>query len=151
MRKDLRRLAVAGAAVVGLAAGTTGTVGGGTAVATEPGPGVTATVISQTTFGDTDYILRQITVPPGQSTGWHFHDGTLYGLVEQGTLSHFDAACRSDGVYPAGSSVVEPSGSDHVHIGRNLGDTPVVLDVLYVLPHGAPYSEDAPNPGCDFE
>jgi hypothetical protein len=40
-----------------------------------------------------------------------------------------------------------------VHIGRNLGDVPVVLDVLYVLhvlPHGAPLSEDAADPGCDF-
>ena len=35
--------------------------------------------------------------------------------------------------------------------GRNLGDTPLVLVVLYVLPHGSPFSEDAPNPGCSFE
>jgi hypothetical protein len=38
-----------------------------------------------------------------------------------------------------------------VHIGRNEGSVPVVLDVLYVLPHGSPFSEDAPNPGCDFQ
>lgn len=123
----------------------------GPAHATPPGPGVTGTVIAQTTIGDTDYILREITVPAGQSTGWHYHDGTLYGVVKTGTLSHFDSQCAPDGTYRAGATLIEPSGSDNVHIGRNLGTTPLVLDVLYVLPHGAPLSEDAPNPGCDFQ
>lgn len=145
MRRNLSRLAMAVTAAVGLS------LGSGTAFATPPGPGVTGTIIAQTTKGGTDYILRQITVPPGQSTGWHYHDGPLYASVRQGTLSHFDASCASDGVYRAGSHLTEPPGEDHVHIGRNLGRTPVVLDVLYVLPHGAPLSEDAPNPGCDFQ
>lgn len=124
---------------------------GGTARATPAGPGVTARVISQSTVGDTDYTLREITVPPGQATGWHYHDGPLYGFVKQGTLSHFGSDCASDGVYRTGSTIQEPAGPDHVHIGRNLGDTPLVLDVLYVLPHGSPFSEDAPNPGCPFQ
>ncbi|MFI9150051.1 cupin domain-containing protein [Streptomyces sp. NPDC053367] len=122
---------------------------GGAAEATPPGPGVTGRVIAQTTVGNTDYILREVTVPPGQSTGWHFHDGPLYGYVKEGTLSHFDATCASDGVHPRGSTVEEPAGD--VHIGRNLGTTTVVLEVLYVLPHGAPFSRDAANPGCPFE
>ncbi|MFJ4952368.1 cupin domain-containing protein [Streptomyces sp. NPDC088760] len=123
----------------------------GSAGATPAGPGVTARILAQTTVGGTDYTLREITVPPGQSTGWHYHDGPLYGVVKQGTLSHFDAGCASDGVYRTGASIQEPPGADHVHIGRNLGDTPLVLDVLYVLPHGSPFSEDAANPGCPFQ
>ncbi|MET7982663.1 MULTISPECIES: cupin domain-containing protein [unclassified Streptomyces] len=119
--------------------------------ATPPGPGVTGRVIAQTTVDGTDYTLREITVPPGQATGWHYHDGPLYGYVEQGTLSHFDSACAQDGLYRAGDSLTEPPGPGNVHIGRNLGKKPLVLDVLYVLPHGAPFSEDAPNPGCDFQ
>ncbi|MEU5099205.1 cupin domain-containing protein [Streptomyces sp. NPDC020996] len=137
-------------AVVGtVVAGTVLTCG--TAGATPPGPGVTGRLISQTTIGDTDYVLREITVPPGQSTGWHYHDGPLYGFVRQGTLTHYHADCTVDGVYRTGTTVREPSGPDEVHLGRNQGDTPLVLDVLYVLPHGAPFSEDAPNPGCDVE
>jgi quercetin dioxygenase-like cupin family protein len=112
---------------------------------------VSGKIISQTTVGGHDYILRQITIPPGQSTGWHFHDGTLYGYVQHGTLSHFASDCTSDGVYQAGATLTEPPGAGHVHIGRNLGTTDVVLDVLYVLPQGAPLSEDAPNPGCTFQ
>jgi quercetin dioxygenase-like cupin family protein len=119
--------------------------------ATPGGPGVTARTLAQTTVGGNDYILREITVPAGQSTGWHYHDGTLHGVVKRGTLSHFDATCHSDGVYRTGDAIREPSGSGNVHIGRNLGKTPLVLDVLYVLPHGSPLSEDAPNPGCPFQ
>lgn len=120
------------------------------ASATPGGAGVTAKLIASTTVGNRDYILREITIPPGQGTGWHYHDGTLYGYVKRGTLSHFDATCASDGVYPKGSSLQEPSGSDHVHLGQNRGSTDIVLDVLYVLPHGAPFAQDAPNPGCDY-
>lgn len=144
-KKNLLRLGVTMVAAAGLSLGAT------TAFATPAGPGVKGTVIAQTTIGGKDYILRQITLPPGQSTGWHFHEGTLYGFVQQGTLSHFDSDCESDGVYRAGQSLTEPSGSNHVHIGRNLGKADVILDVLYVLPHGAPLSDDAPNPGCDFQ
>jgi quercetin dioxygenase-like cupin family protein len=139
------------AGVVALTAAGTVFAGGAAALATPPGPGVTGTVLSQTTVGATDYILREITIPAGQSTGWHYHDGTLYGWVKQGTLSHFNSACKSDGVYPRGSFIREPAGADHVHIGVNMGKTPVVLDVLYVLPHGKPFSEDAPNPGCAIQ
>ena len=123
----------------------------GTAHATPAGPGVTARVISQTTVGGTDYVVREITVPPGQSTGWHYHDGPLYGLVRQGTLTHYDSSCAQDGEYRTGGVIREPAGADHVHIGVNEGDKALVLDVLYVLPHGAPLSVDAPNPGCSFE
>lgn len=138
-------------AVTGAVAAATVLVAGPTAQATPPGPGVTGRIISQKTVGDTDYILREITIPPGQATGWHYHDGPLYAFTQQGTLSHYDSTCASDGVYPKGSFIQEPAGPGNVHIGRNEGDTPVVLDVLYVLPHGSPFSEDAPNPGCPFE
>lgn len=139
------------AGVAALAAAGAVFAGGAPALATPPGPGVTGTVLSQTTVGTTDYILRELTIPAGQSTGWHYHDGTLYGWVKQGTLSHFNSSCDPDGVYPHGTFIQEPAGAGHVHIGVNKGKTPVVLDVLYVLPHGAPFSEDAPNPGCDFQ
>jgi quercetin dioxygenase-like cupin family protein len=123
-----------------------------TAHATPGGPGVTSKVLVPTfTLNGKDYTVREITIPPGQGTGWHFHDGTLYARVVQGTLSHFDASCASDGVYRKGDFLKEPAGSHHVHIGQNRGTGNVVLDVLYVLPHGAPFSEDAPNPGCDFQ
>ncbi|MFD3523146.1 cupin domain-containing protein [Streptomyces sp. NPDC058653] len=145
MSKRMRVGMIAAFAATATLAGVT------TAEATPSGPGVTGKIISQTTVGGKDYILRRVTIPAGESTGWHFHHGTLYGYVERGTLSHFDSTCESNGVHEAGTALTEPSGAQNVHIGRNLGTTPVVLHVLYVLPHGAPLSADAPNPGCDFQ
>ncbi|MGW5724077.1 cupin domain-containing protein [Amycolatopsis sp. NPDC003865] len=119
----------------------------GTASAT-PGSGVTGTILAQKTIGHTDYTLREITVQPGGYTGWHFHDGTLYAYVKSGTLTHNLADCSIDGIFGAGRAFTEQP--DQVHIGRNLGSTPLVLEVLYVLPAGSPLSEDAPDPGCGF-
>lgn len=120
---------------------------GGTANAT-PGAGVTSKLISQNTANGKDYIIREITLAPGGSTGWHYHDGTLYAQVREGTLTHTASTCQQDGLYKQGDLFTEPSGSQHVHIGRNLGKSPVVLDVLYVDPAGKPLSEDAPAPAC---
>jgi quercetin dioxygenase-like cupin family protein len=116
-----------------------------------PSSGVSGTIISKITIEGKDYILREITIQPGGSTGWHWHDGTLYAYVEQGTLTHTESDCTTTTTYGTGAEFIEPSGSNHVHIGRNLGTTPVVLDVLYVDPAGSPLSEDAPNPGCSFQ
>ncbi len=144
MRTALRT-AVTGAVIAATA------LVGGPAQATPPGPGVTGRTISLTTVGDTDYVLREVTVPPGQATGWHYHDGPVYGYVKQGTLTHYHLDCAVDGVYPQGTVVREPGGPSDVHLGRNLGDTTLVLEVFYILPHGAPFSADVPNPGCPFE
>ena len=120
-----------------------------TAEATPPS-GVSATIISKYTAGGKDFVLREIMIAPGGTTGWHWHDGTLIGVVKRGTLTHDEADCSVDGVYHAGDPIVEPAGSRNVHIGRNLGTTPLVLDVLYIDPAGSPFSEDAPDPGCGF-
>jgi len=139
----IRRLALTAIGAMVLAAAPA------TAEATPPS-GVTATILARTTIGGKDLIVRRITVAPGGTTGWHWHDGELFGVVIQGTLTHNEADCSVDGVYRTGSTIVEPPGADHVHVGRNLGTTPIVLDVLYVDPKGSPLSEDAPNPGCSF-
>jgi quercetin dioxygenase-like cupin family protein len=144
MNRIYRRIALAGAIAAGLA------LIPGVANAT-PSSGVSGTIISTTTFGGKDYILRQITIQPGGSTGWHWHDGTLYAYVEQGSLAHTEKDCTTTEVYNEGAAFVETSGSANVHIGRNLGTTPLVLDVLYVDPAGSPLSESAPNPGCSFQ
>ncbi|MGH3980625.1 MAG: cupin domain-containing protein [Pseudonocardiaceae bacterium] len=121
-----------------------------------PGSGVTGTVLAQgttnsgfrlETHGSSEFVVRHITIQPGGSTGWHYHPGTLLAVVQQGALTRIDADCQS-AVYVAGQSLVEPSGSRHVHIGRNLGTEPAELYVTYVNPIGSPLSVDAPDPGC---
>ncbi|MDH6679686.1 quercetin dioxygenase-like cupin family protein [Rhodococcus sp. LBL1] len=113
-----------------------------------PSEGVTGEILAQATVGGRDYVLRRITIAPGGTTGWHFHDGMLYGIVTQGSLTHYRSDCTIDGVYNAGGTIVEPSGHGYVHMGRNLRPTPMVLQVLYVDPAESPLAEDAPAPGC---
>jgi quercetin dioxygenase-like cupin family protein len=115
-----------------------------------PPTGVSGVIVARWSVAGTDFVLRRITFAPGASTGWHYHDGTLYAVVESGTLTRTESDCTTSHTHVAGSALVEPSGPDHVHLGRNLGATPVLLDVLYVDPAGTPLSEDAPNPGCAF-
>lgn len=112
--------------------------------------GVSATIVAQRTVDGKDYVLREITIQPGGSTGWHYHDGTLYALVKSGVLTHTNADCTTTQTYRGHDTFIEPRGIMNIHIGRNLGTAPVVLDVLYVDPAGSPLSEDAPNPGCTF-
>ncbi|MGP4111068.1 cupin domain-containing protein [Streptomyces sp. 4N509B] len=119
----------------------------GTARATPPS-GMTGTTLARWSADGRDYHLREVTLQPGGSTGWHYHDGMIHGLVAAGTLTHHGPDCAVDGVYGTGELIEEPSGADYVHLGRNLGTEPLVLRVLYVLPAGAPLSNDAPDPGC---
>jgi hypothetical protein len=119
------------------------------AVAT-PAVNVDSVVINQSTVDGVDYITRRITIAPGGSTGWHYHDGRVFGVIRQGTLTHNKADCTVDGVFPAGAPITEESGPDNVHIGRNLEPIPLVLWVVYVGPAGTPLSVDAPDPSCAF-
>jgi quercetin dioxygenase-like cupin family protein len=116
-----------------------------------PDSGVNSQTLNQSSQDGRDFIIRESTIDPGGSTGWHFHDGTLLLAIKQGTVTHYAANCSVDGVYNPGDTFTEPAGSGHVHLGRNLGATPVILEVIYVLPAGKPLAEDAANPGCPFD
>jgi len=120
----------------------------GVATAT-PSRGVTARDIAKWSVGDKDYAVREITIAAGGSTGWHHHDGTLYAVVKKGVLTRTLSDCTTTFVHHRGDTVVEEPR--HVHVGRNLGTEPMVLQVLYVNPAGTPLSRDEPNPGCSFE
>jgi quercetin dioxygenase-like cupin family protein len=137
-----------------LAASTLLLVGGPAGVSATPGTGVSGTILAKGTSpdgivvggrGTTDVTVREITIAPGGSTGWHYHDGDLIGVVKAGTLTRTMHDCSTE-VTSAGGSFAEPAGRQHTHVGRNLGSEPVVLLVTYVLPAGQPLSQDAPEP-----
>ncbi|MGE2721345.1 cupin [Mycolicibacterium celeriflavum] len=116
-----------------------------------PSSGVEARTLAESTVDVVDYVTREITIAPGGSTGWHYHDGRVYGLIREGTLTHDVAVgCAPDGVYPPGAPITEASGPGNVHIGRNLGPTPLVMWVLFIKPAGTPLAVDMPDPGCGF-
>jgi quercetin dioxygenase-like cupin family protein len=99
--------------------------------------------------GASHVAVHEITIAPGGSTGWHYHDGQLLAVVKSGVLTRTMHDCSTE-VTSAGASFVEPAGGDHVHNGLNLGADPVVLLVTYVLPAGQPLAQDASGPACDL-
>ena len=121
-----------------------------------PGTGVSGTVVGKGTSpdgiavssrGPMEVTVGEITIAPGGSTGWHYHDGELIAIVKSGTLTRTLHDCSTE-MTRAGGAFVEPAGRLRSHIGRNLGIEPVVLVVTYVLPAGQPPSQDAPEPQC---
>ncbi|MFE3989042.1 cupin domain-containing protein [Nocardia tengchongensis] len=131
------------AAIVGLT-----TVGGAATAAATPGQGISARELWQADVGGIDYILREYTLAPGGSTGWHYQDGTADVAVVSGTLSHYGPDCALNGIHPAGDVSSEPPGPGNVHDGRNEGPEPVVMDVLYIQPADTPTSVNTPAPNC---
>ena len=121
----------------------------GTATATPPRD-ADGTVLWQMTDDGKDYVFREITIAPGGSTGWHSHDGELLGVVKEGVLMHNRADCTMDGLYVAGQTIAEKGGPGYVHIGRNVGPDPLVLQVLYIDPAGRPTSIEIAHAPCGF-
>lgn len=120
-----------------------------------PGTDINAVTLAQTQIppnlipfvAGTDVVVREITVAPGGSTGWHYHDGPVLGFVRAGTLTHPGADCIPQ-IYRAGDFIIEPAGADNVHSGRNIGADTLILDVVYLPPTGRPLFVDAPAPDC---
>jgi quercetin dioxygenase-like cupin family protein len=101
--------------------------------------------------GPSELQIVKLTLPPGTGTGWHSHDASVLVAVEQGTATFYDAddpRCTPHR-FEAGTGTPEMPG--HVHITRNEGDTPLVLDVVFVVPPGGTPGIQQPRPGnCSF-
>jgi len=98
-------------------------------------------------------VMQQIVIAPGGSTGWHSHPGPAVALVKAGELTLYsseDPTCTGR-TYTSGQAFVD-SGQDHVHIARNLSQSPAEVWVTYFdVPPGGPFRIDAADPGiCGF-
>ncbi len=103
------------------------------------------------TRGQSDAVVRNLSIAPGGDTGWHSHPGPVFVLVSAGTGSfyHADDLTFTPAVYPAGTGFVEAGGD--VHIFRNEGGVDLELTVLFLVPHSAPTRIDEPAPpGAPF-
>ena len=98
-------------------------------------------------------VMQQIVVGAGGHTGWHSHPGPAVVLIKSGELTLYssdDPTCTGR-TYMAGQAFVD-SGQGHVHIARNLTQSPTELWVTYFdVPSGGPFRIDAADPGiCGF-
>jgi predicted metal-dependent enzyme (double-stranded beta helix superfamily) len=113
---------------------------------------------------NTEFVTQQVTIQPGGDTGWHTHPGAALVTVKSGTLTLTGLRHRGDDdddhdrggrrgrceteSFSAGQAFVD-AGHGHVHIGRNLGTTPVELWVTFTgVPPGGAFRIDAADPGC---
>lgn len=149
-----KRIAV-GTTAIGAATTLAVTLSGAPAAATA-GSGAGSVVIAQGSTADevhvqstgpTRLVFQRVTIQPGGYTGWHTHPGPLLVVVESGTLTHYDRHCEVT-TYSSGEAFEETPGANAVHMGANLGDEPVVLDVTYVVPDGASLRNEADPPAC---
>jgi quercetin dioxygenase-like cupin family protein len=108
---------------------------------------VTGGRIGIKTQGALDALMLNITLAPGGNGGWHSHAGPAITIVKQGTVTIIDAKCQRHDV-PAGHAVISPGSSPSEN--ENRGTTPVVVDVTFLIPHGASSPRvDRPAPaGC---
>jgi len=99
-----------------------------------------------------DVVMRQLTIAPGGSSGWHAHPGPVFVLVTQGTVTNYeakDSSCTGRRI-SAGEGFVEPPRD--VHMVRNEGSTTAVMVVTFLdVPVGGAFRIDMPRPGnCPF-
>jgi quercetin dioxygenase-like cupin family protein len=100
--------------------------------------GTVSSLITRSSDQGRNFVIREITIEPGGSIGWHRNPGTVITAVKEGTLTRYRRDCTVEGVFSAGDVIVKTNGADDEHAGVNRGTVPLVLEVLYVSPSSAP-------------
>lgn len=92
-----------------------------------------------------DFVMVEITLAAGGSTGWHSHPGPVFATFAQGTVTIYPASSPCVGEdFSAGQALIEQTGDvDNV---KNHGTTSAVVYGTFVVPHGSPFRIDEPAP-----
>jgi quercetin dioxygenase-like cupin family protein len=85
----------------------------------------------------------EITLQPGQQTGWHTHPVPLFGYILDGELT-VDYGPKGQRVYRKGDGFAE--ATNEAHNGRNLTDKPVTILAVSAGMEGVKDSVPAPPP-----
>jgi len=86
------------------------------------------------TKGATDVVVQTVTYAVGGYSGWHTHPGFVLVVVDSGALT-LQVGC-SFNTYTVTQSFYE-SGTTPI-MARNLGTSPAVVRITYVVPKGSP-------------
>jgi quercetin dioxygenase-like cupin family protein len=85
----------------------------------------------------------EITLAPGQQTGWHTHPVPLFGYILDGELT-VDYGPKGQRVYRKGDGFAE--ATNEAHNGRNLTQQPVTILAVFAGMEGVKDSIPAPPP-----
>ncbi|WP_327069130.1 cupin domain-containing protein [Kitasatospora sp. NBC_01250] len=88
-------------------------------------------------------VIRTITIPPGENTGWHYHPALVQAVVLSGTLTRVLQDGTVEITRPGEPLVELPQ---QVHIGYNHGSEPLVILANYQVAQGCPLAVPAPPP-----
>src|SRR6266511_1115447 len=85
----------------------------------------------------------EITLQPGQQTGWHTHAVPLFGYILEGELT-VDYGTKGQRTYRKGDGCAE--AMNEAHVGRNMGQNPVKILAVFIGIEGVQGSAPAPPP-----
>ena len=101
---------------------------------------VNADRIKFQTKGATDVVVQTTTYAPAGFSGWHYHPGFVLVVVESGAIT-LQVGC-SFNTYSVTQSFYE-SGTTPI-MARNLGTSPAVVRITYIVPQGSPVRLEVP-------
>jgi quercetin dioxygenase-like cupin family protein len=104
---------------------------------------VTSEPIRYPTGAPAKLTALEITLQPGQQTGWHTHPVPLFGYILEGELT-VDYGAKGQRVYRKGDGLAE--AMNEAHNGRNLGQSPVTILAVFAGMEGVPNSAAASPP-----
>ena len=89
-------------------------------------------------FQDDEITILKITVPPGESTGWHKHIIPVFAYVLEGTLT---VELKDNKIITLTKNSTFSEVRNTYHNGINKGTENVVLIAFYMGEKGKPLSE----------
>jgi quercetin dioxygenase-like cupin family protein len=107
------------------------------------GTTVTGEPIRYPTGAPAQLTALEITLQPGQQTGWHTHPVPLFGYILEGELT-VDYGAKGQRTYRKGDGLAE--AMNEAHNGRNLGQSPVTILAVFAGMEGLPASVSASPP-----
>ena len=107
------------------------------------GDTVTGEPIRYPTGAPAQLTAMEITLLPGQQTGWHTHPVPLFGYILEGELT-VDYRAKGQRTYVKGEGLAE--AMNEAHNGRNTGRGPVTILAVYIGIEGTQASVPASPP-----
>jgi quercetin dioxygenase-like cupin family protein len=104
---------------------------------------VTGEPIRYPTGGSAQLTAMEITLEPGQQTGWHTHPAPLFGYILEGELT-VDYGAKGQRTYVTGEGLAE--AMEEAHNGRNTGRRPVRILAIFLGVEGTQASVPASPP-----
>jgi quercetin dioxygenase-like cupin family protein len=104
---------------------------------------VTGEAIKYPSGAPAKLTAAEITLAPGQQTGWHIHPVPIFGYILDGELT-VDYGPKGQRVYRKGDGFAE--ATNEAHNGRNLTEKPVTILAVFAGMEGVKDSVAAPPP-----